>query len=815
MSSTSYKKWRNNLFKNYLKTTLRNLNKTKLFSLINICGLAIGMAAFLLILHYVFFEKSYDTFHQNSERIYRLRYERTDSKGDAVRFASCCPPAAARIRGKYPEVEKIGRMLHYSAIVSFENIKFLEERMYFAEPDIFDVLKFQFSKGDPLKGLADPNNAFISQSTAKKYFGGSNPIGKTISVDKKTDYQVVGIFEDIQENSHLKFDILLPWKNLESQFGPEYYEAWGHTGSFTYLLIKPGTNPRVFEEKLKPLIKSECPWLKDYNMTIDLKMQPLTDIHLTSHFMQEYEANGDRDSVNLLFVVAGFIILMAWVNYVNLSTARSLSRAKEVGLRKVVGASRFQLTVQFFLETIIINLVSILIALGIVKLTLPLFSHISGVPSEYGIWSQGWFWLAIIILFIVGVFLSGLYPVAAMSSFKPVTVLRGKLGKTAKGINLRKSLVIFQFAVSIILFTITLTIFQQISFMRNQDIGFNMEQTLVSKAPRVRDKSYPSKFDSFKETLLQRADISKISHVTEVPGRQIYWDNGGIMKAGEDINQGKNYQIVGIDYEFADLFDLKFVAGRNFSKEFPSDKDGLIFNETAVQWMGFEDAESAVGQQVDYWGKIYTIVGVLKNFHQQSLKEEFEPHIYRFLPYGRDVRGMIAIKMNIKETKETVDIIKQKYEKFFPGNPFDYFFLDDYYNQQYKADLQFGNVFSLFSVLAILITALGIFGLSSFSTTQRTKEIGIRKVLGANISKILLLLSRDFLILIAVAFAISLLPTIFGVNNWLESFANRMSLNVWLFIAPLAVVFVITMLTICAHVIRAALANPVESLRYE
>ncbi|UCE07060.1 MAG: ABC transporter permease, partial [bacterium] len=257
------------MFKNYLKTAFRNLQKTNMFSLINICGLAIGMAAFLLILHYVHFEKSYDKFQENSERIYRLRYERTDSKGDAVRFASCCPPAAARIRGKYPEVEKIGRLLHYSAIVSYDNFKFREERMYFAEPEVFEVLKFKFSKGDPLTGLKEPNKAFMSHSTAKKYFGDLNPIGKTISVDKKNDYQIVGIFEDIPQNSHLKFDILLPWKNLESMFGPEYYEAWGHTGSYTYLLAKPGTDPQAFEKKLQPLIKSECPWLKDYNMTID------------------------------------------------------------------------------------------------------------------------------------------------------------------------------------------------------------------------------------------------------------------------------------------------------------------------------------------------------------------------------------------------------------------------------------------------------------------------------------------------------------------------------------------------------------------
>ncbi|MBN2093099.1 ABC transporter permease [candidate division KSB1 bacterium] len=803
------------MFQNYLKTAFRNLKKTKLFSLINIFGLAIGMAAFLFIWHYVNFEKSYDQFHENYDRIYRLRYERTDGKGDAVRFASCCPPAAVRIRDKYPEVEKIGRMLHYDAVVSVENIYFMETRMFFAEPEILEILKINRLHGDFQNSLQAPNQALMSATTAHKYFGAADPLGKTITVDKKTDYRIVGLFADTPANSHVKFDILLPWKNLEAQFGPDYYEAWGHTGSFTYLMAKPGTDPRAFEKKLLPLIQAECPWLKEYNMTIDLIMQPLAEIHLTSHFMQELEPNGDRNSVNFLFIIAFFIIIMAWVNYVNLSTARSLNRAKEVGLRKVVGASRQQLMLQFFFETILINFFSIVLAMGLIKIFLPLFRHISGVPAEFGIWTQGWFWLALVILFFAGVFLSGLYPVVILSSFKPITVLRGKLGNATRGLNLRKTLVTFQFAIAIILITATLAVFRQIAFMRTQDLGFDISQTLVIRAPRVRDDNYGSKFDTFRQMLLQRADIEKVCHVTEVPGRQIYWDAGGIMKLGEDDTHSKNYQIVGIDYDFADFFDLKFVAGRNFSREFPADKDALIFNETAVQWMGFPDAKSAIGQQVSYWDQIYTIVGVLKDYHQQSPKVKFEPHIFRFLPYGRDVRGMMAIKMNIKNIQETVDFTKKLYSKFFPGNPFDYFFLDDYYNQQYQSDQQFGQVFSLFATLAIIITALGIFGLSFSSATQRTKEIGIRKVLGANIPNILLLLSRDFLKLLLIAFAVALIPLIYGINKWLESFATRMTFSGWLYLIPFVVVLVVMILTISVHVIKAALANPIQSLRYE
>jgi len=800
---------------NYLITALRNIKKARLFSFINIFGLAVGLAAFLFILQYVNFEKSYDHHFKNSDRIYRLRYERTDGNGDAVRFASCCPPAAARLRGRYPELEQIGRMFRYEAVASVANDYFLEPGMFFIEPELLEILKPVIVRGEPTPGLSNPNTAFMSVTAAKKYFGELDPLGKTITIDKKTDYKVIGLFQDFPSNSHVKFDILLPWKNLESQFGPDYYEAWGHTGAFTYALAAPGIDPIAFEKKMLPLIETECPWLKDYNMKIDLKMQPLRDIHLSSHFMQELQTNGDRTAVDVLFIVAIFIIFMAWVNYVNLSTARSLSRAREVGLRKVVGASRSRLIVQFFLETAMINLVAIAIALLLLKIFTPLFLHVSGVPSEWNIWSHDWFGFTLILMLFGGVFLSGFYPVGVLSSYQPMTVLRGRLSHTSSGVLLRKSLVTFQFAVALALMIATLTVFHQISFMSTRQLGFNLTQTLILKAPRVRDDAYPAKFESFKETLLQRADVDKICHVTEVPGRQIYWDNGGIMRRGENVAQSKNYQIVGIDYDFADLFELQWVAGRNFSRAFPADKDALILNETAVRWMGFPDATSAIGQQVDYWENIYTIVGVLKDYHQQSPKVGFEPHIYRLLPYGRDVRGMIAVKLNVKEVREALAATKALYENFFPGNPFDFFFLDDYYNQQYKADQQFGRVFGLFSLLAMIITALGIFGLSAATTAQRTKEIGIRKVVGASVPGILLLLSRDILKLLLIALIIALPPTLWGLDLWLSSFANRAGLNGWLVIIPFTTALIVTLGTISAHVLRTALANPIQSLRYE
>ncbi|MCP4703278.1 MAG: FtsX-like permease family protein, partial [candidate division Zixibacteria bacterium] len=645
--------------------------------------------------------------------------------------------------------------------------------------------------------------------------GDESPLGKTISTNKKTDYKIIGIFADIPQNSHLKFDILLPWENLAAAYGPEYTEAWGHTGSYTYLLASPGIDINAFEEKMVALAKAENPWLEEYKMQIDLPMQPLTDIHLTSHFMQEYEVNGDRDSVKFMFIIAMFIIVMAWVNYINLSTASSLTRSKEVGLRKVVGASRGQLIMQFFSEIVVTNIVALIFSYAIISSVLPYFCQLTGVSIEYPFWSQNWLWMASGIMFIAGIILSGLYPVLAMSSFKPSTAFKSQRGSTIKGINLRKALVLFQFVMGLFLIIATLTVSSQISFMRQQELGFDKEQMLVVKAPRVRDENYGSSFESFRETLLKRTEYAKISHVTEVPGRQIYWDAGGIFRVGEDVDQGKNYQIVGIDYDFADLFDLKLVAGRNFSREFSTDDKSLILNETAVKFMGFESAENAIGEKVNYWDEIFTVVGVLKDYHQQSLKEAFEPHLFRYMPNGRGTSGMIAMKLNTPNTKEALGIVKTEYNSFFPGNPFDYFFLDDYYSQQYKASELFGKVSGLFTILAIFITVIGIYGLSSFSIIRQTKEIGIRKVMGASVTSIAKLLTKELVILAVIANLIAGPIAYYVMNLWLEDFAFRTNIGIDLFLLAGGITLFFAIATVIYQVIKAARSNPVETLRYE
>jgi len=805
------------MLRNYLKIAYRNLIKTKLFSAINILGLSIGMAACLLILHYVNFEKSYDQLHSNIDQIYRLRYERISENGSAVRFASCTPPAGALIRERFPEVDKLARVFRYrGVVVSHQDVKFTEERVFHAEPEFIDIFDFNFIEGDAKKALGSVDNALISQSVAKKYFGNIDPIGKILKVDQKTTYQVAGIFEDIPKNSHIKFDFLLSFENFDKSSGPDYMENWGHTGMFTYLILKPDADLSEFNKKIKLLIDAEFgEALKYYNMVMELPLQPVRDIHLASHFMQEFEVNGDRNAVNFLFIIALFIIVIAWVNYINLSTARSLTRAREVGLRKTVGGSRQQLMTQFLIETFVINLISLSMALILLQLSLPFFSNLTGIPLSFQFWEQPWVWVALPSLFFIGIILSGLYPVFKLSSFDPIATLRGKIGTSQRGISFRKSLVVFQYVMALALITGTLTVYNQINYLQNQKLGFAIDQTLVVKAPRVQDENFGEKIITFKNMLRTESHIDKICLVTEVPGRQLYWDNGGIMKAGEDASKGKNYLIVGIDYDFTDVFNVEFIAGRNFSKERPADNDALLFNETAVRWMGFESAEAAVGQKVDYWGKIYTLIGVLKDYHQQSPKQAFEPQIFRLMPEGRHNLGLFAIKIKTEDIHETVGMIQNYYDDIFAGNPFDYFFLDEYFDQQYNADLLFGRVFGIFAILAIFVTSIGVLGLIAFMVTQRTKEIGIRKALGADIGQVLNLLTIDILKLIIISFILITPIMYWGIEEWLQSFASQMDIGADLFLLPFVLTLIVTFTTIGLHVIRAALANPVEALRYE
>lgn len=804
------------MLKNYLKTALRILFMNKIFFLINMLGLSIGISASLLILSQVNFDRSFDKFNDNYQHVFRLRYERTSNNGESVRFASCSPPAAPAIRQQIPEIEKAGRLFKSRSVVRYGEKTFLEDRVFYTEPEIMEILKFNFTEGNPLKDLALPGKAFLSQSFAHKYFGMENPLGKKLIIDKNFLFDVAGIFEDNPANSHLKCDILLSYKSLEAKYGPEVLESWGETGFYTYLRLHPGYDLSLIKSKLAALVEREAGELfRYYDIKAELPLQPLADIHLTSHFMHEYETNGDAQITDILFFIALLILVIAWVNYINLSTAQSLNRAKEIGLRKVIGATKKNLVVQLFMEVIIVNSIAIFLALLLTWLSVPSLADIAGAGAETFIFFQSWFLPTLLLIFFSSVFLSGLVPVLIVSSFSVSDALKGKIIQKPGGLGLRKYLVVTQFIFAIILMVAAITIFQQIDFLKKQKLGFEKDNILVVQMPRIREDSFKERLESFKNSLLQNNIIKSISCVTEVPGRQIYWDAGGIHRAGADVSESRNYQIVGIDYDYIPLFNLQLLAGRNFSREYTTDTKGLILNETAVSLLGFNDINTAIGQKVDYWGELFTVVGVIKDFHQQSPKAQFEPHIYRFLPDARAHRGVFAVKVNADIEQDAVSLFKENYAAFFPGNPFEHFFLDEYYNQQYEPDLKFARIIQLFTGLAIFITMIGLFGISLYTTERRTKEIGIRKVMGSSTVGIVMLLSKEFIKWVIMAVVVAWPVAYYLVGQWLATFAFHIEISWWILALSGLSAVIITLLTISYQSVKAALSNPVDSLRYE
>jgi len=797
----------------HFRIAVRSILRNKLYSLINITGLAAGITAFLLILTFVRYEKSYDSFHKNSDTIYRLRYERSSAEGESVKFASCCPPAAIRIRELYPEVEKIARLFRYRATVIFGDRSYYEERMYFAEPQIFEIFDIEMIAGNPFTGISDANCAFISESYAHKYFGDADPLGKAILVDKEMTFVVTGIYRDLPDNSHIDVDIMLSWPNLLTHYGDDIEQSWGDTGFFTYFILKSTVNPSEFEEKLKSLVENDFgEVLREYKLTLDLRVQPLRDIHLNSNYMQEIKANGNKDTVLFLSIIAFFIMIIAWVNYINITTARSLTRAKEVGMSKVAGAARTQLIKQFIIETIILNVAAFVLSLTLLMALLPLFCDLTGISREYILWKESWFWMTLAALFFCSVLFSGAYPTFVLTSFSTSEVLRGKYIHSKSGVFIRKALVTFQLVMAISLITCTILVFSQVRFLSDQNKGINISNILAVRAPRVRDVAFGNKLQTYKQELLKNQLITRFSVGTEVPGRQILWDAGGIYRVGSD--QSKNYQIVGIDYDYLDLLEAKIVAGRNFDRTF-SDSSSLILNVKATRWMEFNSPEEAVNKQVSYWGQIYTIAGVVQNYRQQSPKEDFEPHIYRFMPHGRDVRGFFMMKYLPGNEERVLNLARKNYTEFFPDNPFDYFFLDDYYEQQYRNEKLLGSVFGAFALLAVIVTCLGIFGLTSFLMLQKTKEISMRRVLGSGVFTIIKFFSTEFVRITLIAFIIAVPVCWFWLTKWLNTFEVKMDISVWNFLIPLLLTLLFTMTTIGLIVYRTASVNPAENLRNE
>jgi len=805
------------MIKNYLKIAWRNIIRQKGYSGINIIGLAIGIAACLLILQYVSFELSYENFHENKDRIYRVQLDRFDNGKLSTQWAAGAYAVGNSFKDAIPEIEDYVKLAPRDPVIAGVNNQPIKiNKVFYATNSFFSIFTYPLIAGDKKTALIEPFTAAISETTAKTLYGTSDALGKTLTLNRKRNYTITAVYKDIPVNTQLKPDILLSYSTFVKLVGPDNNPetAWQWDGCLTYLLLRKGADPKIVEKKFVPIVqKYTADEMKRFNAGATYYLEPLTAIHLHSHFIGEPAPNGDGKTTYLLLGIAFFIAVIAWVNYINLATARAINRAKEVGIRKTVGSQRKQLVIQFLSESALLNFLALVLALVIVIIAIPGFNRLSGQHLSFSLFSTTNFWLGLIALFLIGVFFSGLYPAFVLSGFKPIEVLKGKLIATTKGTLLRKGLVVFQFTASLFLLIGTLAVYQQIQYMRKQSLGINIDQTLVVKPPAVvTDSTYMQNMSAFKDALNQQTGIKGVTISTSIPGEPVGFNAGGIKLVGTDESTQKQYRVIEMDHDYMKQYGIKLIAGRYFSKEFGTDDSAVIFNKKGFEQLGLNKPEDAVGKRIDFWGRRYTIVGVTENFHQQSLREAFEPLIFRLDP---DVRGYLSVKTPASNASGTIALVKSNWARFFPGNTFEYFFLDDHFDQQYKADQRFGQVFGLFTSLAILVACLGLFGLASFTTIQRTKEIGIRKVLGASVAGILKLLYREFATLLVIAFVIAVPLAWLIVTNWLQGYAFRINIHWSYFVIPFVSIMVIALLTVSFQSIKAAIANPVKSLRTE
>ena len=791
--------WRIQMFKNYTLVTMRNLKKNSTYSLLNIIGLAIGMTAFILISLYVQYELSFDRHYKHADRIYRVIREGR---------AFTPPPLGPELKEKIPEVEMVSRSLRSSnTLVSHEQNHFLEEEFYWVDPEMLEIFSIPFIKGNPETALNDPSAIVLSQKTAIKYFGDADPMGKTLTVSERYDFKVSGVFENMPANSHFVMDLAIPYETYFRVTNNDI-TSWSSNYSYTYLLLHEGSDPQEMENKISPLI--EIPLLKSTGMEEPYPkyffIQPMTEIHLHSHLEQEIGVNNDMKYILLFSSIAFLILFIACVNYMNLATARSLRRGKEVGLRKVVGAQRGQLIAQFLGESVAMALLAMIVSILLVVAALPAFNSL--VQRQLGLNPlhnpQLFLGLVFTTLF-VGLF-AGSYPAMRMSGFRPISVLSGAFSRSTKGSSLRNVLVLVQFAITIFLIVCTIAVRDQLKFIKTVDMGFTKEQIITLP---VRLGSIRQNIQSIKTELLQYTDITAVSTSGCLPNNIDTFTSRDWT--GRNLKEPIPIYYNTTDYDYIDLFDMQIVQGRNFSREFPSDETGVfLVNETAVK---VAEWESPIGRKLTHWnGKTGEIVGVIKDFHLHSLHRPIEP-LYVFL----DNRNFSNIAIKIKSAKipATIDHVKGVMKKFSPSSPFFYSFFDEVFERAYFTEQRMGRIFGAFAILGIFIACLGLFGLTTLAAEQRTKEIGIRKVLGASDSKIFLLLSKEFIRWVLVANLIAWPLAYFAMNKWLQNFAYRIHIGIVAFLISGGTAFLIAYLTVSYQSIKSARANPVDSLRYE
>ena len=794
------------MIKNYFKVALRKLWKHRVFSFINIMGLAVGMTACLLIYLYVHFESSYDAFNSKANRIYRVISD-IKTPSDLLQWSSTSGPVAINMQRDFPEVESAVRVSYQSFLVRNGNDKFQENNTIMADSTLFKIFDFPLIYGNKNTALKEPMSIVLSQTAAKKYFGDTNPVGKNLLLTGAAiNSTVTGVMKDIQENSQIKADMIVSFSSQKQIYGESLDSQWTNFGLTSYLLLKPGTNPKNLQAKFPAFVDLHTGQkLKDAQMSIAFILEPLRDVYLYS--TRDGSKTGNINNVYIFSVVAIFILLIACINFINLTTARSAERAKEVGIRKVAGAGRFQLAKQFIGESVVISVVAFIMAILLCSLLLPLFNQLAGKQVSTPFFYHP---LYIVSLFFISIgigIIAGFYPSLVLSSFRPVAVLQGRFATGTRGVLLRKGLVIFQFAISITLIIGTIIVYTQLKYMRSQDLGFNKDQTMVIDTNQDKNK------DAFKESLSSVPGVLSTTFSSTVPGDGVSTAYSKVENKSGDM-QTASLDIFFVDFNYINQYKIKLVAGRGFSKDFGTDTtEAMVINESAAKLLGYSSPREAIGKKFQQWGREGKIIGVIKDFHYQALQEPIKPLTMRIEAGGN--YQMISIKVAGNNLPSTIKAIQSKWNQIIPNRPFEYTFLDESFDKQYRAEDRFGNLFFYFAILAIFISCLGLLGLASYSTLQRTKEIGVRKVLGASIPDIVNLLSKEFLKLVLLAFIIAVPVAWIFMNKWLHDFAYRTNLAWWMFLFAGIAAVIIALATISFQAIKAAVANPVKSLRTE
>ncbi len=792
------------MIRNYIKTAFRNLWRHKGFSFINITGLAIGLTAFMLIFMYVHFELSYDRFHANADQIYRLNVDIKSSPTETIQTAGSTMPMGPALKTDFPQVVEDTRIMFGGMLVKVNNQVFNENNVAYAEPSLFKVFSLTMVAGNPETALKYPFSVVLTQTAAKKYFGSADPMGQRLLIDNQYPAQVTGVIKDIPENSQLKCDLMYSVSSLKIY--PGRLENWGNFGNYTYLLLQKGANPAQLEAQFPAFLKRHISEAnRKGGQNYNLYLEPLKKMYLDPRD----GLGGNINNIYIFSIIALFVLLIAAINFINLTTARATERAREVGIRKVVGAVRGQLTLQFLGESVILCLIAFVIAALLVSALLPMFNQLSGKVVGHNILENGFAFDLLAIALLIGI-AAGAYPALALSGFKPVSVLKGRFSSSAQGTLLRKGLVVFQFTISIVLIVGTLVVYNQLTYMRSQPLGFQKDQLL--SIDFGGDSAVVANYKVLKNEFKTIPNVTAVTISHGMPG----WGSANAHSELEN-NQGTmqpiNINMYDVDYDFIHTYGLKVVAGRAFSPDFTADTaKSIVINEATARALGYRSPGDAVGKKFSQWGREGQIVGVVQDFHYRSLQENIAPLNMRVNPSNA---RLLTLKISADNVHATVAAIEAKWKQLAPQRPFSYVFVNENFNRQYASEERFGKLFLYFAVLAIFISCMGLLGLASYSTLQRTREIGIRKVLGASIPAIVNMLSKEFLLLVFIAAVIAFPVSWYGMHDWLSGYAYHINIGWMIFAAAGLLAFVIAIGTVSFHAIKAALANPVKSLRSE